>query len=187
MPEDDDFGFDEDGGDSDSGSGDSGDSGGGGLKNFFSGAILKILMIVGGVFGVVIIAVITASLVAGGKSDQREALVDRQILETRTPVLMAYDIEGISVGTADIDSPHFVRLSLGLAYRQGNMGLQTELIGRRRQITDRIIMTLNAKTRDELHTAQGKDELKRELMKLINNMLIDGQIEDIYFTEIMVN
>jgi flagellar basal body-associated protein FliL len=188
MPDDDDFGGfgDEDGG-GDSGSSEPSESSGGGLKRFLSGAVLRILMFVAAGIGVIIISVITASIVSSGSDEKREAVRGMAALETRTPAWAGYDLEEFRVATADRDSSHFITLRLSLAYEPGNMGVQTELTERRRQIRDLIILTLNSKEKDELHTPRQKEDLKSELVRLVNGLLQHGQIQDIFFQEIMIH
>jgi len=186
MADDEDFGFGEDEGGGDSG-GESSESSGGGLKRFLSGAVLRILMFVAAGIGVIIISVITASLVAGRSEEASAQRIDVSRLEQKTPAWAGYDLDEFMVATADIDSSHFIKLKLSLAYETGNMGVQTELTSRRRQIYDLIILTLNRKTKAELHSSQQKEEFKSELVRLINGLLQQGEIKDVYYMDFMIN
>jgi len=187
MPDDaDDFGFDDEGG-GESGSGESAESGGG-LKRFFSGAILRVLLFVAAGIAVIIISVITASIVAGGSGDSGGGEIrDIHGLTQKPPAYAGFDLDEFMVGTADRDSTHFVRLKLSLAYEPGNMLLQSELSERRRQIYDLIILTLNKKTWEDLHSSTQKEQFKDELIKLINGRLQNGEIKDIYYSDFFLN
>ncbi|MDR2734551.1 MAG: flagellar basal body-associated FliL family protein [Spirochaetota bacterium] len=189
MPDDEDFGgFDDEGG-ADSGSTESSDSGGGGggLKRFLSGAVLKILLYVAAAIVVVIISVITASVVADGKESDTAEIKDRQGMEQRPPAYAIFEMDEFMTGLADIDTTHFVKLKLSLAYEGPNMRLQSELSDRRRQIEDLILLTLNSKVAEDLHTKGQKEEFKEELVKLINGLLREGEIKNVYFKDFMVN
>lgn len=54
-------------------------------------------------------------------------------------------------------------------------------------IRDIIIRTLTAKTFEEISTAKGKERLKDELVGRINEVLTDGFIKNIYFTDFVVS
>jgi flagellar FliL protein len=187
MPDDDDLGSFADEGGAESGAEESSGSGKFGLKRFLSGAVLRVLLFAAAGIGVVIISVITASMVAGGKSEDSAEIMDKQGLQQRPPVLATFEMEEFMTGLADRDTMHFVKMKLNLGYETGNLRLQTELSERRRQIKDLILLTLNEKTAEELHSKGQKEELKDELMKLINGLLREGEIKAIYYEDFMVN
>jgi len=189
MPDEEEFGFGEEEGGGEAGAGDAAEpSGGGGLKRFLSGAVLRILLFVAAGIGVIIISVITSSIVAGGSEAEGPDPVARGVpLDTKPPAWAGYDLDEIMVATADRDSSHFIKLKISLAYEGGNMGLQTELTERRRQIRDLIIGTLNSKTKEALHSWQQKEDFKSELVKRINALLQYGEIKDIYYMDVMIN
>lgn len=54
-------------------------------------------------------------------------------------------------------------------------------------IRDIIIRTLTAKTFEEISTAKGKERLKDELVGKINEILTDGFIKNVYFTDFVVS
>ncbi|AJC90183.1 flagellar basal body-associated protein [Campylobacter subantarcticus LMG 24374] len=54
-------------------------------------------------------------------------------------------------------------------------------------IRDIIIRTLTSKTFEEVSTTKGKERLKDELTAKINEILTDGFIKNIYFTDFVVS
>ncbi|EOB4068327.1 flagellar basal body-associated protein FliL [Campylobacter jejuni] len=54
-------------------------------------------------------------------------------------------------------------------------------------IRDIIIRTLTAKTFEEVSTQKGKERLKDELVGKINEILTDGFIKNVYFTDFVVS
>lgn len=54
------------------------------------------------------------------------------------------------------------------------------------QVQDVIIQTISARTSDELLSPKGKDNLKKELLDALNKKLEKSPIEEIYFTEFLV-
>lgn len=64
--------------------------------------------------------------------------------------------------------------------------LSAELDKKKPLIRDIIIRTLSSKTFEEVSTMKGKDRLKDEIVSKINDVLSDGQIRDIFFTDFVV-
>jgi flagellar FliL protein len=53
-------------------------------------------------------------------------------------------------------------------------------------IRDIVIRSLSSKTFEEVSTIKGKDRLKDEIVTKINDILADGQIRNIFFTDFVV-
>ena len=68
-----------------------------------------------------------------------------------------------------------------------NKKLTTELNNRQPQIRDIILGILNGKTKTDMDTQTEKEQLKIEIMNAINNVLIDGAIEAIYYDEFVIS
>lgn len=64
--------------------------------------------------------------------------------------------------------------------------MQPELDTKRDVIRDIIITILSSKTFEEIQTTKGKQKLKDELQERINEILVDGRISNIFFTDFMV-
>ncbi|MBX3039453.1 MAG: flagellar basal body-associated FliL family protein [Bdellovibrionaceae bacterium] len=62
-----------------------------------------------------------------------------------------------------------------------------EIEKRKAQIRDIIIITLSAKTYDEVSTREGKDALRNEIKDTVNNFLTTGKIKNVFFTEFITN
>ena len=54
-------------------------------------------------------------------------------------------------------------------------------------ITDTIIEILSSKSLEDVATAKGKNRVKDEIVKRINEFLLDGQVKDLFFTEFVVS
>ena len=63
----------------------------------------------------------------------------------------------------------------------------TDIAARMPIIDDVIITDISTKTFDELYTAAGKENLRRELLTLLNQRLPDLKIISVYFTEFVIN
>ncbi|TLD81716.1 flagellar basal body-associated protein FliL [Helicobacter sp. MIT 05-5293] len=54
-------------------------------------------------------------------------------------------------------------------------------------ITDTIIEILSSKSLEDVSTAKGKNRVKDEIVKRINEFLLDGQVRDLFFTQFVVS
>ncbi|MBW7858856.1 MAG: flagellar basal body-associated FliL family protein, partial [Leptonema sp. (in: Bacteria)] len=55
------------------------------------------------------------------------------------------------------------------------------------QLRNIINLILAGKSRDELTTIQGQLELREEIKASINHVLSEGKVEEVYFSEFIVN
>jgi flagellar FliL protein len=53
-------------------------------------------------------------------------------------------------------------------------------------IRDLIIRIMSSKTIEEISTAKGKEKLKNQLVNQLNMRIKDGQLQNIYFTEFII-
>jgi len=97
-----------------------------------------------------------------------------------------FALEPFSINTSDIDEPHFVKLTLALGYEVGKVDLQTELNQRRPQIRDIVIKIVGSKRYTDLNTQDKREALKDEIKNSINDILINGKIKNVVFTEFVL-
>lgn len=64
--------------------------------------------------------------------------------------------------------------------------VKQELDSRLPQLRDVILMHLSSKTLDEIQSVDGKIELKNALIKRINQVLKQGKIRNLYFTQFVI-
>lgn len=64
--------------------------------------------------------------------------------------------------------------------------LAAEMDKKKSLIRDIVIRSLSSKTFEEVSTMKGKDRLKDEVVGKINDILADGQIRNIFFTDFVV-
>jgi len=74
-----------------------------------------------------------------------------------------------------------------LAFEPGNKALSGELAQRAPQLRNIINLILAGKTKEELSTQQGQLELREEIKASINHVLSEGKVEEVYFSEFIVN
>lgn len=97
-----------------------------------------------------------------------------------------FNMESFSINTSDIDEPHFVKLTIALGYEEGKVDLQTELNQRRPQLRDIIIRIVGSKKYTDLNTQDKREALKEEIKNSINDVLIQGKIKNVVFTEFVL-
>lgn len=64
--------------------------------------------------------------------------------------------------------------------------VRKELTNRLPQLRDVILLHLSSKTLDEIRSVDGKIELKNALIKRLNQVLKQGKIRNLYFTQFVI-
>jgi flagellar protein FliL len=64
--------------------------------------------------------------------------------------------------------------------------VRTELTGRLPQLRDVILVHLSSKTMEEIQSVDGKIELKNALIQRINQVLKQGKVRNLYFTQFVI-
>lgn len=123
----------------------------------------------------------------GGASRERNEDVITVQLQPKPAPLSYYDVGEFKINTADIDASYFVRVALSLGYNPNNKQLQQELTDRGTQIRDIILSLLNSKEKNQIDEFLEKEQLKEEIRRTINNILINGEVEAVYYTEFTVS
>lgn len=96
-----------------------------------------------------------------------------------------FALEPFTVNLLSNSGSRYLKCSIQL--EQNTELLQTELEKKTSIIRDIIIRTLTSKTYEEISTTRGKERLKDELVGRINEILNDGFIKDMYFTDFVVS
>jgi flagellar basal body-associated protein FliL len=147
----------------------------------------KILIFIALGIVVLIISIVVSYMVAKTvKAPKIEFGVER--VEEKPPPPEPLEIgnigeEEIIARLADQDEPHLVKVyEIYLAFDKKMKALALELNdpARKFQIRDIFNTVLMTKKSTDLITEEGRNQLKRELIKKINAILVDGQIKDIY-------
>lgn len=122
---------------------------------------------------------------AGGGGEHGGAAAGAKGSEAKTEGLL-YPIDPFTANLAQGEGPRrYIRISLVLKFTKETK--KEEVDARKPQISDTIISMLNAKKPEELLKREGKEYLKEEIRTSINNFLIDGHLEDIYYVGFQIN
>ena len=102
----------------------------------------------------------------------------------------AYKMDTMIVNLADQDGKRYLRVTMEFEMKPAEKVNDNEVIEelekRLPQIRDTILMILPTKKYADIATTQGKIALRDEIMAKVNAFLKKGQINNIYFTEFVV-
>lgn len=95
-----------------------------------------------------------------------------------------FPLEAFTLNLLSDSGARYVKCTMQL--EQNAEILQPEIEKKMAVIRDIVIRTLTSKTFEEVSTTKGKERLKDELVGKINEVLTDGFIKNIYFTDFVV-
>lgn len=163
--------------------------GGSGKKKGNDGFVVKVLVyvavaIVFLILMVVVSAVTTMLLNSGGRDSQLQEISNEFTITN--PIYTYYgQIDEIRTRSADA-SPRSVSVKIELGYDSATyVNLSEELTQRKPQLTDLFRKYFSSHTARELSSAN-EDRIKEELRAMINELLQNGKIEEVVFTDFQV-
>lgn len=95
-----------------------------------------------------------------------------------------YPMDKFLVNLLSESGSRFLKIELNLELSDEK--LSPEIDQKKPLIRDIIIKTLSSKTYEDISTAKGKERLKDEIVSKINEVLRDGYIKNVYFTDFIV-
>jgi flagellar FliL protein len=115
-----------------------------------------------------------------------EAAGEQKSEEQTTKTDQLLTLDPFTVNLAQGDGPRrYVRLDAVLRLSKDTK--LEEIEARKPQIRDTIISILNTKRPDDLLKKEGKSYLKEEIKASINSFLVDGRVEDVFYTSFQIN
>jgi flagellar FliL protein len=118
---------------------------------------------------------------AGGekKADGKEEVVlDIDFGET-------YKLPPFSLNLGNALENRYIRIEIQLEYPRGNKKLKAEIEARQPQLRDAVIGIIQRKTREFLLSPDGKESLRREILKRINQYM-SVPITNVYITDFLI-
>lgn len=112
------------------------------------------------------------------------AETDIPVEEEQTLIGPLYSLDTMIVNLADHGGKRYLRVTMALELSDADAMAAIE--SRLPQVRDAILMILPTKKYDEVSTTEGKVALRKELMDKVNSLLTKGQVNNIYFTEFVV-
>jgi flagellar FliL protein len=99
------------------------------------------------------------------------------------------NLPSMIVNLADPSGDRYLKISLALVMNGKEKPKSSESSGDTLEdaaIKNAVITVISTKTSDTLLTPSGKEELKKQLIKAINNALGEDAVKDIYFTDFII-
>lgn len=94
------------------------------------------------------------------------------------------ELEDFVVNITDDEQTRYLKVAMTM--ETADKKTKNEVDNRLPQLRDAIIFQISGKTHDELRDLQGKKQLQAELIKSLNEVLNEGRIERLFFTEFVV-
>jgi flagellar FliL protein len=95
-----------------------------------------------------------------------------------------YPMDKFIVNLYTEGSDRYIKTSIN--FELGSEELSAELDLKQPLIRDIVIKTLSAKTYEEISTIRGKENLKDDIVMQVNQVLSDGQVNNIFFTDFVI-
>jgi flagellar FliL protein len=95
-----------------------------------------------------------------------------------------YSLDKFIVNLSSDGGSRYLRTAINLELSSEEF--QAEVDKKKPMIRDIIIRVLSAKSYEEISTIRGKRELKDEIVAELNKIFTDGRVENIFFTEFVV-
>ncbi len=95
-----------------------------------------------------------------------------------------HEMETFLVNLSDAGGKRYLKLTMKA--KLSDKEVQAEVAGRNFEIRDAVIMLLSSKEFQEIAKPEDKATLKQEVIFALNRLLQRGQVQDVYFTEFLV-
>jgi len=136
------------------------------------------LIMAGTMVGMAIAALLLALFVI------KPLLVSNDAAAAKQKPLPGYPLGSVVVNVAETDGRRYLKATVEV--EPNGPKHQREIEGRRSQLVDLMIGYLSAKTIQEVTTAEGRDQIKKDLTARFNAELGGEKIARVYFMEFVV-
>ncbi len=86
------------------------------------------------------------------------------------------------VNLSDPGSDHFLKVTVGLELDKGKGKTAESLKEQTPEIRDAILTSLSSETRDQIAPESGREKLKAQIKKNVNEALGEEDVKNVYFT-----
>jgi flagellar FliL protein len=144
--------------------------------------LLLLLLIIGGLVAYFLLSNNSDNTQA---SDQKqEKIVKKKKVSDMAEVGPIYPLDQFIVNLVSNNANRYLKCKI--SFELDSPDLQQEVDKKLPAIRDIIINILSSKTVEEIQTAKGKEKLKEEIKRKINEILTTGEIRHVYFTEFVI-
>lgn len=143
--------------------------------------LLLLLLVIGGL--------VAYFLLSGNDNTQQPPQQQQKIEKKHKVDSMAeigpiYPLDPFVVNLVSPNADRYLKCKIDLELDSPD--LQKEIDKKLPAIRDLIIQILSSKSVEEIQTAKGKQKLKEEIKRKINEILTTGEIKNVYFTEFVI-
>jgi len=142
--------------------------------------LLLILLVVGGL--------VAYFLLSGDDNPEQpqepQKVEKKREVKNMTEIGPIYPLDQFIVNLVSNNANRYLKCKIDLELDSPE--LQQEVDKKLPAIRDLIIRILSSKSVEEIQTAKGKEKLKEEIKRKINEMLTTGEIRNVYFTEFVI-
>jgi flagellar FliL protein len=143
-------------------------------------ALLLILLIIG---GLVAYFLLTNTSEQNTNPQTQEKVVKKKVSDM-AQIGPIYPLDQFIVNLVSNNADRYLKCKVSLEL--DSQDLQNEIDKKLPAVRDTIINILSSKTVEEIQTAKGKEKLKEEIKRKLNEMLTTGEIRHVYFTEFVI-
>lgn len=133
----------------------------------------------------IILVVLVAVLGGGGFFGYQKFFAKEQGAPKEVVVQpVIHDLETFLVNLSDPGGKRYLKITMKL--KMNGPDGAAEIVNRNFEVRDLILTILSSKEFEDVARPEDKLALKQELMTSLNRTLHNGQVQDIYFTEFLV-
>ncbi len=150
------------------------------FKLIIGAMALVILATVGSAFATYLMFGGTGSAISNGDSSSMDSA------SAPRPMGPVFEVGEFTVNISTPTlQPRFIRTGIVLEI-SSERNLAQELESRHPQIRDRIITILRSRSVEQLNQNGGLDELRRDIARSINELLLQGEVIEVYFMDLVL-
>ena len=165
-----------------------------------SSSSLMLIIVIVMLILVILVGAVAFILMSGGDDESAAqsapAAQERQVSQTQrssgnsdnvrpfTEIGLMFPMDTFTVNLLSDSGRRYLKVEMNLEI--DGEELAAELDNKKAVIRDIIIRLLSSKSLDEISTAKGKDKLKEQITDQLNLRLRDGHINNVYFTEFVI-
>lgn len=167
----------------------------GGEEKKSSSLVLIIIIVV--LILIIIIGALVAILMMGGDDEaqmqQQAPMAQERQMQQRPQSGMSsnlaeigpmFPLDTFTVNLLSESGRRYLKVEMNLELSGEELGI--ELDSKTAVIRDIVIRLLSSKSLEEISTAKGKEKLKEQIVDQLNMRLRDGRVNNVYFTEFVV-
>lgn len=149
--------------------------------------VLVLLLLIGGAVAFLMLSGEEEMPAEGDAAGMQQSAPTTRTSSARSNLLTVgpmYPMDQFIVNLLSQSGRRYLKTTINLELDNGS--LAGELDSKTPVVRDIIIGILSAKTIEEISTAKGKDKLKEELVIKLNEVLVDGQLVNMFFTDFVI-